>query len=311
LAKDAYPTPLTNTQNHSRRPIFRIRFASVTTRNAPLEEGQENETMATAPSMPVVWKNGYPTSDGKPMAETDWHRDLMLVLIETLKVWYAEQPRTYVSGNLLLFYEKGNRRKHKSPDVFVVKGVAKHDRPNYLLWQEGKGPDVVIELTSASTRREDEEEKYQFYQDVLRVKEYFLFDPLGDYLKPPMKGYRLRGGQYHPIRFVAGRLPSQVLGLHLERNGQELRLYDPATERWLPTPRERAEIAEERSQQEAEARRQAEERSQQEAEARRQAEERSQREAEARLLLEAETERLRREIAELRHRLPKTSPPSP
>jgi Uma2 family endonuclease len=266
--------------------------------------GQEEETMATAPSMYIPQENGYPTSDGKPMAETDWHRDLMNILIQTLKAWYADQPRTYVSGNLLLFYEEGNRRKHKSPDVFVVKGIAKHDRPNYLLWQEGKGPDVVIELTSTSTRREDQDDKYQFYRDTLRVKEYFLFDPLGDYLKPPLQGYRLRRGQYHPIRSVASRLPSQVLGLHLERNGRELRLYDPTTDRWLLTPLERAEIAEERSRQAEERRRQAEER-------RRQAEERRRQEAEARRLLEAETERLRREIVELRRRSPKTRPPSP
>jgi Uma2 family endonuclease len=178
------------------------------------------------------------------MAETDWHRDLMNALIQTLKVWFMAQRRVYVSGNLLFFYEEGNRRRHVSPDVFVVKGIAKHDRPNYLLWQEGKGPDVSIELTSSSTRREDTEEKYRLYQDVLRVKEYFLFDPLGDYLKPPLQGYRLRQGQYHLIRLVAGRLPSQILKLHLERHGRELRLHDPATGQWLRTPLERAEEAE-------------------------------------------------------------------
>src|SRR5215831_13949927 len=127
-------------------------------------------TMATAPLTIPPWKNAYPTSDGKPMAETDWHRDLMIALIQTLKVWYAAQSRVYVSGNLLLFYEPGNRRRHVSPDVFVVKGIAKHDRPHYLLWEERKGPDVVIELTSSSTRREDTEAKYHLYQDILRVK---------------------------------------------------------------------------------------------------------------------------------------------
>ena len=63
--------------------------------------------MATAAERPMVWKNGYPTTDGKPMAETDWHRNLMLDLIQTLKLWYAEQPRVYVTGNMLLFYEEG------------------------------------------------------------------------------------------------------------------------------------------------------------------------------------------------------------
>jgi len=238
--------------------------------------------MATAPST-VSWKNGYPTSDGKPMAETDWHRDLMNALIQTLKVWYAAQSRVYVSGNLLLFYEQGSRRRHVSPDVFVVKGIAKHDRPNYLLWEERKGPDVAIELTSSSTRREDMEDKYYLYQDTLRVKEYFLFDPLGDYLTPPMQGHRLRRGLYHPIRFVGGRLPSQVLGLHLERNGRELRLHNPETGQWLPTPLEMAV--------EAEAARQEADAARQEADA-------------ARQFAEAENERLRRELAALRRRLP-------
>jgi Uma2 family endonuclease len=226
-------------------------------------------TMATASSTPIAWKNGYPTSDGKPMAETDWHRDLMNALIQTLKVWYAAQKRVYVSGNLLLFYEQGNRRRNVSPDVFVVKGIAGHDRPNYLLWEERKGPDVVIELTSSSTRREDVEDKYHLYQDTLRVKEYFLFDPLGDYLDPPLQGHRLRRGRYQPIRAVADRLPSQVLRLHLERKDRELRLFDPAASRWLPTPLERAAAAEM-----------------------------------ALHNAEAENERLRRELADLRHRLP-------
>jgi Uma2 family endonuclease len=203
----------------------------------------------------------YPTSDGKPMAETDWHRDLMVALIETLKFFFLQTPRVYVSGNLLVFYVPNDRRRHLSPDVFVVCGVPKGDRLNFLIWEEGKSLDLVIELTSSSTKRVDLKRKFQLYQDVLQVKEYFLFDPYQDYLKPPMQGYRLRQGVYHKIRPVQGRLPSQVLGLHLEQNGKELRLYNPATDRWLPTPAE--QLAQ----------------------------------------VEAENERLHRELAELRRRL--------
>jgi Uma2 family endonuclease len=189
----------------------------------------------------------YPTSDGKPMAETDLHRDLMLELIETLKIYYAADPDVYVSGNLLLFYERGDKRKHVAPDVFVVRGVEKRRRDNYLVWEEGKGPDLIIELTSKTTRREDQQKKLALYRDVLKVPEYFLFDPYEDYLKPPFQGYRLVQGQYIPIEPVEGRLPSAVLGLHLERSGTALRLYDPATGRWLPTPGERAVRADERA----------------------------------------------------------------
>jgi len=67
------------------------------------------------------------------------------------------------------------------------------------------------------------------HRDVLKVPEYFQFDPTEDYLKPPLQGFRLVGGEYVPIEPVAGRLPSQILGLHLERDGKELRLYNPAT----------------------------------------------------------------------------------
>ncbi len=186
----------------------------------------------------------YPTSDGKPMAETDWHRDLMLVLIQTLSAYYAAEPLVYVSGNLLVFYEPGNRRRHLSPDVFVVKGVEKHQRPNYLIWEEGKGPEIVIELTSRTTREEDIEDKYELYRDTLRVPEYFLFDPLGEYLRPPLEGYRLRRGRYEPITPVKGRLPSKALGLHLEGHGRDLRLYDPTAKQWLPTPQEALSKAE-------------------------------------------------------------------
>ena len=113
----------------------------------------------------------------------------------------------------------------------------------YLIWEEGKAPDLVIELTSKSTKREDQSKKRDLYRDVLRVPEYFLFDPTEDYLKPPLQGFRLVGDEYIRIEPVDGRLPSEILGLHLERDGQELRLYDPETRSRLPTPREREDAS--------------------------------------------------------------------
>jgi Uma2 family endonuclease len=178
------------------------------------------------------------------MAETDWHRILMVALIQALEHFVRDAPRVYVSGNLLVFYEPGNKRKHLAPDVFLVRGVAKRVRPNYLIWRERKPPQFVIELTSSTTRQEDIARKFALYRDVLRVKEYFLFDPFEDYLDPPMQGYRLRKGKYVPIKSVDGRLPSRVTGLHLERAGSDLRLWNPATRLWLPTPQERADRAE-------------------------------------------------------------------
>ena len=205
--------------------------------------------MSTVPMPRRVVGNGYPTSDGKPMAETDYHRELMFALIDTLKAFYRDEPRVYVSGNLLLFYEEKNKRKHVSPDVFVVPGVGNHLRDNYLLWEENQGPRFVIELTSSSTRKEDTHKKKALYQDVLKVREYFLFDPKGDYLKPPMIGWRLVRGAYREITPVGGRLPSETTGLHLERDGRVLRLWNPETGRWLLTPAQQAEEAREQADQ--------------------------------------------------------------
>jgi hypothetical protein len=80
--------------------------------------------MATVPPTVPVYRDDYPTSDGKPMAETDRHRDLMQDLIQTLQEFFASSPRVYVSGNLLLFYERGNRRRYVSPDVLAQRDRA-------------------------------------------------------------------------------------------------------------------------------------------------------------------------------------------
>ena len=193
--------------------------------------------MATVPRQRRAREIEYPSGDGKPMAETEVHLRDMMDTIQVLDDYFVGQPRVYVCGNLLLYYEEGNPRKHVSPDVLVALDVPKLPlRENYLVWKEGKAPDFVVELTSKSTKREDQKKKFEIYRDILRVSEYFLFDPTEDYLHPPIQGFRLVGGDYVSIEPIAGRLPSQVVGLHLERDGQKLRLFDPATGERLLTP---------------------------------------------------------------------------
>ncbi len=195
--------------------------------------------MSTAPRSRATRPVDYPTSDGKPMAETDLHRQDMVDVIETLQDHFAGDPQVYVTGNLLLYYVEGNPRKHVSPDVFVVRGVPKlPPRDYYLLWKEKKSPEVVIEITSKTTRREDQNKKLALYRDVLKVPEYFQFDPTEDYLKPSLQGHRLVDGDYQPIPLVHGRLSSKILGLYLERDGTALRLYNPATAARLLTREE-------------------------------------------------------------------------
>ena len=165
----------------------------------------------------------------------------MIYLLEPLREWFASDPMVYVGANMFVHYERGNRNRHLSPDVFVVKGIQKDVRPKrrkYLVWEEGQAPDFVVELTSESTREEDQTTKRAIYQDVLRVSEYFLFDLFEEYLHPRLQGLPVGVRTVPADPAVKGRLPSKVLELHLEADGDLLRLYDPTTRRRLPIPPE-------------------------------------------------------------------------
>lgn len=187
----------------------------------------------------------YPESDGKPMAESDIHREVMMHAIEGLKDHFLAEPEVYVTGNLLLYYEKGNRSASVAPDVFVVRGVPKELRKTYLLWREGKAPCFVLEVTSESTRDEDLDTKKGRYAR-LGVEDYFLFDPLGDYLQPRFQGLRLVRGAYQPMRLESdGSLVSRTLGVKFTPQGTSLSMVDVKTGRPLLSYADWKERAEE------------------------------------------------------------------
>jgi len=180
----------------------------------------------------------YPETDGKPMAETDVHIDVLIYLREALKDHFREAPQVYVAGNMLLYYEEGNPAACVAPDVFVVQGVAKRERCTYRLWEEGQPPAVVFEITSRGTRLEDLGTKRALYA-MLGVQEYFLYDPLREYLRPPLQGYRLQEGEYQRLPSGGeGELVSQVLGIELRVEAGCLRVVDLATGERLLTPAE-------------------------------------------------------------------------
>lgn len=179
----------------------------------------------------------YPESDGKPMAETDTHRSQMNYLVEALIIWFLRRRRVYVAGNNLVYYQQGDPRLRLSPDVYVVKGVEQRDRRVYKLWEEKKAPCVVIEVSSKGTRREDLVTKFRLYRDVLRVKEYYVFDPLREYLPGRLKAWGLRGGEYVERPIDGDRILSPELGLSLV-DSKMLRLVEPRTNQELRTHRE-------------------------------------------------------------------------
>ena len=176
----------------------------------------------------------YPSSDGKPLAENDVQARAILYAFGALRLRYRDRrPDVYVSADLLIYYEEGNPRVSVAPDVFVVFGVEDHTRMNYKVWEEGKGPDFVLEVASPNTWREDVERKPGIYAS-LGVREYFLFDPTGEHYTPRLQGYRLVEGRYERLPAVESidrtlTMHSDVLGLELRARGEEMRFHDPAT----------------------------------------------------------------------------------
>src|SRR5207245_7364310 len=115
----------------------RLRWWIVPVENRPF---RSSETMAAAASRRIPPDIDYPSGDGLPMAETPLHRQNLTDQIAMLSAWFAGEPLVYVSGNMFVYYVRGNRNKHVAPDVFVVRGVPK-DKPRktYRIWEEGKG----------------------------------------------------------------------------------------------------------------------------------------------------------------------------
>jgi hypothetical protein len=128
-----------------------------------------------------------------------------------------------------------------SPGVFVTVGVPKLPERNvYLIWDEAP-PTVVIEITSTKTRAIAQRRKRELYAR-LGAPEYYLYDPLGDYLQPRPQGLVLDGGQYRPLEPDAdGALHSEALGLRLLLVDGHPTLVDVATSERLLSPTERAD----------------------------------------------------------------------
>ncbi len=178
----------------------------------------------------------YPCSDGVAMSETDFQSRAVTDAKHFLKTHFRNRPDVYVSGNIFVYYVEGDSRRSVSPDILMSFGVGQRDRRTYKTWEEGKAPDFVLEVASPSTSRRDLRDKRDIYAE-LGVREYFLFDALGDLLRPPLQGYRLDWGRYEPLPASGQQaVRSAVLGLELWVDQRaHLRMRDSNTGENLPS----------------------------------------------------------------------------
>lgn len=179
--------------------------------------------------IPPPGQDELPYDDGEPM-ESAKHRDQMTLLIETLQRHLADRPGVYIGGNMAVYFSALQARNNdfRAPDYFVVlDAIPDRERKSWVVWEEdGRTPDVVIELLSASTEAEDRGRKKRVYAS-LKVREYYLYDPLTEWIE----GYRLEGSVLVPLqRRPDGDYDCVTLGLRL---GVAEGVYHSHTGRYL------------------------------------------------------------------------------
>ena len=175
-----------------------------------------------------------------------------------LRLHWRGRRDVFVGSDQFLYWDPAYPRTNTenppaAPDVYVAFDVANRHRSSYVVWEEGKPPDFVLEIVSPSSRRRDVKEKPGVYAKI-GVPEFFLYDPGDDdeqplpHVPPALVGFELRGGrggEYRPL--LEEELPSGVVGIRskvlglclcISRTGPEpldgsLRWYDPAAGEFL------------------------------------------------------------------------------
>ena len=213
-------------------------------------------SVASSPSIPLPpTQDELPCDDGIPM-ETQRHKLQMDILLDTLQPWLDQREDGYMGGNMFIYFsmEQVRNKDFRGPDFFAVLGVPKTERKSWVVWEEGKAPNIVIELLSESTRNEDKTRKKEIYQNQMRVPEYFWYDPFNP---DDWAGFYLNGSEYQPLtREQRDRYLSQQLDLALVRWSGVYKGVEALWLRWetpqgelLPTEQELRMQAQQQAQQ--------------------------------------------------------------
>lgn len=184
----------------------------------------------------------FPPSDlysDEPPLETELHLRQIMILLQCLEWVWRDRQNFYACGNLTIYYSPRQRKSEqfRGPDFFVVLGTERKSCKSWVVWEEeGKYPNVIVEILSSKMAQTDRGLKKQIYQDIFRTPDYFWFDP--ESLE--FQGFHLLDGQYQPLQPNAqGWLWSQQLELYLGIKDAKLRLFT-AEGQLIPTPEEAA-----------------------------------------------------------------------
>jgi len=173
----------------------------------------------------------------EPEMESSLHYTQLLILVTCLEWLWRNREDFFIGANLSVYYSRQQlkNRDFRGPDFFLVKDTEKRPRLSWVIWEEdGKYPNVIIELLSDSTAKLDKGLKKQLYQNQFRTPEYFWFSP--NTLE--LVGWRLTDSEYKTIPASENAWYwSQELGLYLGVWEDKLR-YFTVEGRLVPTPEE-------------------------------------------------------------------------
>ncbi|NJO66597.1 MAG: Uma2 family endonuclease [Leptolyngbyaceae cyanobacterium RM1_405_57] len=174
--------------------------------------------------------------DGEPL-ESNRHRIAMNVLIDSLLQAFQDRTDFFVGGNMFVYYsrEQAMNRDFRGPDFFVALDVdSDRERKGWVSWEEGgRYPDVIVELMSPSTARQDKTVKKDLYEKTFHTLDYYIYDPFDP---DSLQGWHLNSHrQYEPIEpNERGWLWCETLGLWLGTWEGSLRREPPSgTCHWL------------------------------------------------------------------------------
>ncbi len=190
----------------------------------------------------------YP--ERRSIAQSVWHGVAVRLATTALDNFFRDREDVLVAMELTVYYERGNNNVWLRPDLQVVFGVGRdRNYSTYKVWEEGKGPDFVLEVVSPSTAERDATHKALRYLQM-GVREYWRLDPKGSLMAAPLEGYASTGRRFKRVKALErpGRgtyLASGVLGLDLrtrKRGGATVLIFaDPRTGREFDGAPEEAE----------------------------------------------------------------------
>ncbi len=255
----------------------------------------------TAQDLEAAMPDARQLLSDEPEMESSLHYLQLLILVTCLEWLWREREDFFIGANLTIYFSRQQLRNRdfRGPDFFLVKDTEKRPRNSWVVWEEdGRYPDLLIELLSQSTANTDRTLKKTLYQDRFRTPEYFWFSP-EDF---EFAGFRLSGATYQPIvPDSRGWCWSEQLGLYLGVEAGQLRYFTPTGQK-VPTPEEAAKQAQQQAvqaqQQAVQAQQQAAQAQQQAAQAQQQAAQAQQQAAQAESQLEQE--RQTRQQAQIR-----------